>query len=297
MKFRKSIINGRSGKVEYEYTGNDLIRKIIYPSKTAVYYDYYPSDQVRKIRGFGGELRDFHYFSSGAQRGLLKDYTRSNGQKVNFSWDERRRLEYSRHNKMSLSYDYWDRGNLKNFNRSPGNNQSYTYDDLNRLETFTGKWGTGMFEYDDYDNREKKTVNNVVTDYSYNNINNKLESFAGKNVGYYYGHINRIKDMVITYSPFKNITTIKKDNKQIGYYLYDGQNRRVFKSSDNPTTIHYHYGQSDNVLSEISGNGTPLADYIYFGNTLVAKSVHTLTPPPLPDKVNVVPPNYLLLKE
>lgn len=297
MEYRKSTINGKAGKIAYTYTAYDKIWKITYPSKTVVEYKYDNKDRVSRILGFGGHIKDITYHQSGEQRGLLKEYLRSNNQKVTFNWDKRRQLVRNSHNKLYLSYGYYPQGNLKSLNRTSGRNQGFVYDDINRLTSFTFPGGSGSYSYDDYDNRESKRIKNVTTNYSYDRVTNKLTRVGGKNVGYTYGNIKWYKDMVLNYSPFNNITTVTKFNKQIGYYLYDGQNRRVFKSTDNPTTIHYHYGQSDNVLSEIAGNGQPLSDYIYLGNTLVAKSMYVPPVPPLPKNVNIVPFNFLLLKE
>jgi uncharacterized protein RhaS with RHS repeats len=270
---KTSTINGKPVTITYGYDGNDNVTTIGYPSGTTAIYDYNSLNQVTRVWGFGGELKNINYFpsSSGSLTGLLKSYTRSNNQVVALTWDARRRMHSSGHPQLSLTYRYDAKGNMTYLGRSSGRNQSFTYDYINRLKTFTGPWDSGSYVYDDRDNRTSKKIGATTTSYAYNRTNNTLTGQTGKTYAYSGPNISRSGTHSFIYDPFNNILTAKNGSTIIGSYKYDAGNRRVYKNADNEI-IHYHYGQSDNVLSETDQNGKPLYDYIYLNNTLVAKT-------------------------
>ena len=96
-------------------------------------------------------------------------------------------------------------------------------------------------------------------------------SSDGTSYGYNGPNITSSGNRSFLYDPFNNMVQVKQGTATIADYLYDAGNRRVFKNAGNEK-IFYHYGQGDQVLSELDGNGSSLFDYIYLGNTLVAKS-------------------------
>lgn len=267
---KDSTINGQKNRISYTYDANDNITGITYPSGLLVNYSYNGLNQITRVSGFGAELSGIEYYTaaSAPRTGLLKSYTRSNGQKVSFAWDKRRRMYSNGHPQLALNYRYDARGNLTQLLR-PGKGQSFTYDGINRVTTANGPWGSGVFGYDSLDNRTLKTLGSKTTYYIYSN--NKLTEQTGKTYGYSGANINRIGDYTFSYDPFDNVQTSNNGSIVAGQYLYDAQNDRAYKKSGSTTTL-YHYGQSGNVLSELDQSGSGVMDYIYLNNMLVARS-------------------------
>ena len=145
------------------------------------------------------------------------------------------------------------------------------YDAINRLKVFNGPWGGGSYDYDNRDNRTRKTIGGGVTNYGYHRASNKLTAQGGTAYGYNGPNISSSGNRSFIYDPFNNMVAVKQGTATIAGYIYDAGNRRVFKNAGSEK-IYYHYGQADQVLAELDESGKPLFNYIYLGSTLVAKS-------------------------
>jgi YD repeat-containing protein len=273
----------RSGSLAYSYDNNDNLTKITFPSGMQLDYTYNAWNQVTGITGFGGAVTGINYFTSGAQLGLLKGYTFSNGQSTVLTYDNRRALTstMSGVSKLGFSYD-GKRGNLSAVTDSldSNKNKSFSYDEFSRLRNYNGSWGAGRFDYFINGNRSKKILETTLS-YSYTN-GDRLTSAAYNGDG----DMTSMNGLVFDYNPFHRLYQVRENGAVLAGYGYDANGLRIFKTGSE--TKIYLNGPDGNVLSELDGSGDTLADYVYLNGTLVAKVGE-------PDNNPVVAPWLLLL--
>ena len=296
LKTKISTILGKAGVITYTYDDNDNIKEIDYPSGLKVQYDYNELNQATRVYGFGGSISPINYFTTSPRIGLLRNYTRSNGQIVSYTWDERRRMLTGGSSGLPLGYQYDTRGNMTDLYRA-GKDQSFEYDDLNRVTEASGPWdtafGVASYSYDSVDNRETKSLGGTTTGYGY--TSNLISSETGRAYAYNGGKVSRIGDIFLSYDPFNNMITSNDGYTDIGNYNYDAQNNRVCKMVWMGDTYYYYNSPTGQVLSEIDGNGNTLFNYIYLNNILVAKTTGSTTTPAPPGNFTLTPLIYLLL--
>ncbi|WP_338032315.1 RHS repeat domain-containing protein [Desulfobulbus rhabdoformis] len=271
-----SNIHGVTKKVAYHYDGNDNLTRITYPSGTIVNYAYNALNQVTRISGFGGWVGNIHYHTTAPRIGLLKDYTRTNGQTLTYNWDRRRNILNCGPPQYRLRFGYDERGNLTQYWQA-GASQSFTYDALNRLRVFRGPWGEGAYTYDSMDNMTKFRVGTSATTYTFDANSNRLIKENSTPVKHNGGNVARIGNLSLTYDPFNNQILAKENTSLLGRYGYDAFNNRVRKNADNQIT-HYYYDTGGNILSEMTGAGKNLYDYVYLNNILVARVGKAVSP-------------------
>lgn len=271
-----SKINNLTKQITYSYDGSDNITQVTYPSGTIANYTYNTLNQVTNISGFGGQLSNIHYHTAAPKTGLLKDYTRGNGQVVAFDWDKRRKISSSGPSQYLLKFGYDSRGNLTQYTQA-GNSHSYNYDALNRISVFNGPWGRGTYTYDSNDNMTKFSIGASTTTYTFDTASNRLIKENNTAIGYDGGNVTNIGNLNLTYDPFNNMLLAQENSTPLGRYDYDAFNKRVRKDADNQIT-HYYYDNYGNVLSEMSGTGQNIYDYVYLNNILVARVGQTVAP-------------------
>ena len=229
-------------------------------------------NQATSVSGFGGQLASISYYTSAPHLGLLRSYTRQNGQTVSFTWDNRRQVYSSGPAEGPLTFRYDARGNLQHYSQA-GKSQSYGYDQLNRITSFTGPWGSGVNTYDPADNLIKMTIGAAATTYTFDAPSNRLIKENATTYGYDGANVSSIGTLNLAYDPFDNMLSAKENSSPLGAYEYDAFNKRVRKEAGGKIT-HYYYDKTENVLSEITEAGQLLYDYVYLNNTLVARVDH-----------------------
>ena len=315
------IIAGKSYLTKYGYSGNDIINSITYPSGRIVNYGINTKNQVTSITqaGAGADFVDnVSYYTtelSGIHAGLPKDYTFSNNVKTTPTYNNRQLITDisagTTGSKLTAHYEYDTRGNTSVFTSNVGSPQGFEYDDLSRLTTFTGAWGSGLFEYYDAGNRKTKNVGtNNSTTYNYNdgNSKNRLDSTTGSEpASYTYNGNGSLlagswggTNYTFAYNAYDNLTSVSSGGITLASYGYDGDGMRITKTANGKTTV-YHYDQSGQVISEDAGNNGLIADYVYLNGKLVAKIVSTpiITVTPPSDSfgsvaINISSPNHLV---
>ncbi|MDA8412574.1 MAG: choice-of-anchor D domain-containing protein [Desulfobacteraceae bacterium] len=281
-------IAGKSYLTKYGYTGNDVITKITYPSGRIVDYGINTNNQVTSITNFVNNVSYYTTELSGIHAGLPKSYTFNNNNLVTTPTYNNRQLitdiaAGTSGSALTAHYEYDSRGNTRVFTSNVGSRQDFDYDDLSRLTTFTGAWGSGLFEYYDVGNRKTKTVGTASTTYNYNvgNSNNRLDSTTnGEPASYTYNGNGSLltgiwggTSYTLGYNAYDNLTSVSSGGITLANYGYDGDGMRVTKTVNGKTTV-YHFDQGGNVISETESNGTLLTDFILLNGKLVAKVVN-----------------------
>jgi RHS repeat-associated protein len=254
--------------VGYSYDANDNLTRITYPNAMAVNYGYNSLNQVTSVNGFGADIHSVTYSTTGSKIGLMSQYVRSNGQVATFSYDNRRRPSRSTYPGTDLGYNFNARGNLANYYnyKDRTKDKSFGYDPLNRLTVFNGPWGNGIYQYDPSGDRTQKTIGSATTSYSYTNhlLTGSSYSFNGD------GDMTRDGDVSFEYDVFHNVKKATKSGSTLATYGYDSSKQRVYKIAGDSTTLYFNDFRG-NTLSELTGAGTPLENYVYLGDKLISK--------------------------
>lgn len=169
---------------------------------------------------------------------------------------------------QNIDYSIDDAGNITSISDliDPSKNRTYSYDDLHRL---TGINGETNYTYDDIGNRLTKTINGQSDTYYYyvdgTEQTNIIDSITGDNPQVFShddnGNITGIGTMILEYSPQTNRLTQVLGK---GFYTYNANGQRVKKVVGGITTI-YHYDFNGNLIGETSNNSAN-KDFIYLGN-------------------------------
>jgi len=125
-------------------------------------------------------------------------------------------------------------------------NLKHTYDALNRLTSTTGDQGykTHIYTYDSLGNLIKEQVQNKVTDYQYNKLNQQVQKIVDEKDTYGYTFDKRGNLIEGVY--FKN----KNQSYTVEKYVYDATNRMVKGVNEAGEESHYIF----NGLGHLIGN-------------------------------------------
>jgi RHS repeat-associated protein len=112
----------------------------------------------------------------------------------------------------------------------------------------------------------KKKTGSSTTSYNYTNhlLSGSNYSFNGD------GDMTRDGDISFEYDRFHNVKKATKSGSPLAIYGYDSSKQRVYKITGDSTTLYYNDIRG-NTLSELTGDGTPLENYIYLGDQLISK--------------------------
>ncbi len=268
LRSTQTTLRGITGTVAYHYDGNDNLTSITYPDSTTVNYAYNGLNQATSVTGFGGDIHNIAYYTSGPELGLLRQYIRSNGQMVSFAYDNRRRPAGSTYPETQLGYAFNVRGNLKNlYNyQARAKDASFDYDKLNRLTSFNGPWGLGQYQYNSSGDRIQKKIGSTSSSYAYTNhlLSGSNYAFNGD------GDMTQYGETTFEYDGFHHMTKASRSGTVLATYGYDGGKQRIYKIAGDATTLYFRDAKG-NTLSELTGVGVPLDNFIYLGDRLIAK--------------------------
>jgi len=140
------------------------------------------------------------------------------------------------------------------------------YDSLDRLITANGPWGKGTFTYDSQGNRTSKNIAGQIVSNTYtNNRMNGITHDAN-------GNITNDGRLTYRYNSRNLITEVRSGDVLIESYKYDGLGRRIKRTENAGKVTYYLYqGFTNRVLSELNGKGKPTVNYVYMGDTRVAR--------------------------
>jgi RHS repeat-associated protein len=160
-----------------------------------------------------------------------------------------------------------------------GANQNFSYDSLDRLTGAAGSYGNLSYTYDSVGNRLSQAGDAAVS-YAYAAQSNQLAAVssgdAQQAVGHTKtGHLNRFsaaadRTFDLFYNQAGRLATVMNGDLTVAQYSYDAFGRRLIRAGSVFGMTLYQYDRAGHLLEEAGGDGKPLADYIYLGDTPVA---------------------------
>lgn len=195
---------------------------------------------------------------------------------------------------MDFGYDYDGDGNVAAISDnlpSHVGNVDMKYDALDRLtEADSPMFGgddRALYSYDVLDNLLTTRVGNVSYGYSYNNNNQLSALTGGVQTSYTYdvqGNLASKNQQPYQFDQGNRLRNVPG----IASYLYDAAGRRVQKIEQGTgTLLDSQYSKAGQLLFQWNPATQDATDYIYLGDTLVAKVVAAPSGPPAPASINV----------
>ena len=161
---------------------------------------------------------------------------------------------------LSFAYDGADNITKITDTVAPANTLStVTYDRLDRVQDVTTAAGVGKYRYDDLGNRTERTwPGEGTTTYHYDAATSRLSWSAGPAT---------LPPGKLGWSPAERL----RETSDGAVYTYDALGRRVAKRWDaGMVDLVYHYDVGGRLLAETAPDGTPVREYFYAADQLVA---------------------------
>ena len=286
--FQSRSIDEQELTLGFEYNLADRLTRITYPSGRTVEYSHdavgrQSSIQTTDSAGSHGIISNSQYLPFGP----ATSFTFGNGSLTQASFDLDYRLTSLNHGTaINWDYSYDEAGNIVDIANQldSSGSQQLAYDALNRLGTATGRYGNLSYTYDENGNRLTYSNHNGTDTYTYDVYSNRLLStnnwefqydangnliartslLDGSRTLYHYDDRNRLAQVVMR----DTVNGNEQDTILADYtYNYLGQRTRKKTASQ---TVHYLYGLRGELLAEVSDDGIPLREYIYFNNRPMA---------------------------
>jgi YD repeat-containing protein len=210
------------------------------------------------------------------------------------SYDTRYRLgAWTLGNLLSYTHSYNRDSNLvaRADLKASANNRTFGYDEIHRLTNAAGPWGAGTYcsgatyEYDQNGNRKCKGETNATTAYTYTTGTNRLAAATGAEPATYGydANGNTVDDgpFRYAYNDAGRLATVNEG--AVATYTYDGENRRVIKTTPTATT-YYFYDPSGRLIQEFDPASNAGEDYLSLHAAPIARMHWSWTvQPPIED--------------
>ena len=293
----------------YQYGAGSIRSQITYPSGRVVNINRSTTGRLTSLTDqySANYLSGISYNSAGQVTGL----TLGNGVAETYGYDANRLQVTSQtatksggpqNGLMNLTYSYQATAGQMGSGSTAGNagqlmsisgtinstteSAAYTYDNLARLvtsnQTSNGSSAQRRFEYDRWGNRtnmyDATSGGNLIQHINLsqasgaptNQIASVVVGLSVKNFNYdAAGDV--INDGVHTYTYDGACRLVSVDGGSTAQYSYDQNSRRI-KKTIGSTVTHYVW-EGSQIVSEHDGAGAVVAEYIYSGNRMIAKSV------------------------
>ena len=271
-------IDGSDFTTEYIYSAGGLLAGITYPTGRTVTYNH---NSTGKIAGasttYNSNTTDLINNLTYLPFGPAKGMDMGTASAVNNLFDELYRMTVANPGaEKERTYSYNANGNITSINvtNNMDKNQTFTYDSLNRLLTATGVYGSISYTYDKIGNRLTKTIDDQTETYNYITGTNKLYEVAGPDpVTFTYdenGNTTGMGDRTFDYNQNNRLIRSEENGSTLGEYTYNGLGQKVIKQADGVTTL-FHYDLNGNLIAESLSDGTFISEYLYMGNSRLAK--------------------------
>ena len=270
---RLDTINGKSFTTLFEYSGNDYLTAVVYPSGRRVQYDVNPAGQPEHVYELAAG-RDYAMTILYHPSGGVRSYASGNGTTTTIGYDADRYWTTSVNSgPVELTYtDYDGVGNPHTIGDSrAGFDQTLDYDVLDRLTAVTGPAGPTTYAYDAYGNR-------AGGGYEYEPLTGRL-STNGTTAFTYDDNGNTLiaGSTTFTYTPQNQVATAAGVNGS-ATYAYDADEQRVRKAIVGGSTTYYIRGLGGELLTEWTDPGEVtgrIRDYVYLGSRLLSAVART----------------------
>lgn len=276
------IILGRTYTTSYAYDNVGNVTSITYPSGRVVSYTYDALNRAVSASWQKGSTTQ--PLASGIAYdnvGNLAAMTLGNGLLSSLTWDPANRVATAAvPGKVNLTFGYDNVGNVAGITDliRPSSTKGYSYDALDRLVQGTGPWNLRSYTYDPNGNRLSQQ-NGTLTTYGYQG--NRLSAVInGGTSSYQYdfaGNVTGDGARTLVYNRNQRLVRVLEGSDVKGEYTYDGQGRRVIKTSyvkqgnkTIATTTVFHYDAQGRLIGETTSSGTLVAEYIWLGDRPLA---------------------------
>ncbi len=259
---------GVSYTTSYTYDAGNNVTSMTLPSGRTVTFT---RDALRRIQAIGAPV-------NGTTTTLVSGITYRADQQVTArtfgngltdtrSYDQQGRLTSQMLGGLFLfGYSYDANGNV--LVRAA---RSYQYDALDRL-TQESEGTPISYGYDANGNSLTKVEGTLTTSYAYNTGSNQLASIDTTTLAYDAAG-NLITDeqgRTYTYNNVGRLSEVKQGTNTLATYVYNAQGQRTRKVTPSGTTV-YHYDLAGNLMSETTGTGAPIRDYVWQDETPIAQ--------------------------
>jgi len=291
-------LQGHSYTVGYGYDANGQVTQITLPSGRAVSFTRATDGLVTAISTTpaGGSAQTLASGVTYEPYGPLAGLTYGNGLVLSRSYDQnywlsRIQVTNGTTASLDLSYGRDADGNLTTTtdNASSGRGATFGYTDAGRLNAATGPWGADAYAYDAAGNRTDKarTIGGVTSHEtpvlaSASNQVQRVNDGAGaalRTLTYRTG--GDISQAAYTggptytyqYDARKRLAVVKNNGTDAGWYGYDFEGHRVWRSVFGSTTVqtHYIFDHQGHLLAEHDGStGSVVREYVWLDDMPVA---------------------------
>jgi RHS repeat-associated protein len=188
-----------NNSTSYDYDKNDNLISITNAKGGVTTLSYDNATDWLKSMEFGGATKRFTYNDDGT----LNSYTKPDGTRLNYQYDDLGRVTYDGVN----SYSYDSKLRLESVSGN-GKTMTYTYDGFNRITGTSCDGHSNSYSYDENGNCLK--INN--TSYTYDNADRmKTVKFNGKTITYTYRKDNKLSKV-----SYPNGMTTTYDYDEVG---------------------------------------------------------------------------------
>ena len=291
-------LQGHSYTVGYGYDANGQVTQITLPSGRAVSFTRATDGLVTAISTTpaGGSAQTLASGVTYEPYGPLAGLTYGNGLVLSRSYDQnywlsRIQVTNGTTASLDLSYGRDADGNLTTTtdNASSGRGATFGYTDAGRLNAATGPWGADAYAYDAAGNRTDKarTIGGVTSHEtpvlaSASNQVQRVNDGAGaalRTLTYRTG--GDLSQAAYTggptytyqYDARKRLAVVKNNGTDAGWYGYDFEGHRVWRSVFGSTTVqtHYIFDHQGHLLAEHDGStGSVVREYVWLDDMPVA---------------------------
>ncbi|HKI45812.1 MAG TPA: DUF6531 domain-containing protein, partial [Balneolales bacterium] len=238
------VVDGISYSTTYGYEPTTTnMSSMTYPSGMVLTYQRKTDGQLTGIQADGQQLiQDISYLLFGG----VEDYTFSGISQVhNRTFDKRYLIDRIQSGAMDYDYTLNAVGDVKNISGKttptivPDETTTFAYlPDTNKIDTVTDPNKPKQYAHDDN------------------------------------GNITSDGNLTFIYNQDNMLVQVKQGETVVADYFYDGFARRVKKILPGQGTTVYHYDKASRLIAEIQSDGTPLVDYIYLENEMVAMKLY-----------------------
>lgn len=311
-------IDSRTYATSFQFDGANQLTQITYPSNRAINIGHDSKGRVTSVAGY---LSSVTYDGIGRMAGT----TLGNGVTEGFGYDTNRMQLASQtatrnggptNGLMNLTYGYdaaagqtgtgslaGNAGHLMSITgtvNSTTESAAYNFDDLGRLVTSNqasnGSSAQRRYAYDRWGNRTGtwdavsggSQLQSVSLKQSGGAPTNQIQTVtSGSTVNYIYdaaGNLTNDGAHLYTYDAENRIVSV--DAGSTATYAYDQSNQRFRKTAGSAVTHYIWHGSQ--VIAEHNGNtGASMADYVYSGTRLIARTAGLSTQYFLSDRLSV----------
>ncbi|CBL45588.1 Rhs family protein [gamma proteobacterium HdN1] len=285
--------SGKTYATAYQYDLAANLIQITYPSGRELSYGYDNKGRIHQIRSRENSSKSWTTLANNLSYepfGPLTGFTWGNGLTETLSYDAHYQpasiqTTSGSTDVRSLQYGFNLANELDHLTdaKTPARSQLFSYDPNGRLNQAQGQYGTLVYQYDLTGNRVSQAQTNAsdgknfTESYQYPATSHRLTQISasglgGQNRNFQYsaaGNLTQDERYTYVYNDVNRLTKIFSGPAIVAEYRYNHLGERISKTADGKTT-QFIYGPNHQLLAEHHQDGTPIRDYVYLGDKLLA---------------------------